>query len=474
MNQLFFYLSFLFFLMSAHLSNKLKVIKSTAETRNRRLVNLELLQSSIQKIEIHSSLVRIDQAIRNFHRDLIACVDQAFNKDCYNIQPFNTIFNQCYGADYTILEHFFKTIDFKVIEIVRDNIIQQLPSRTCKGHKNQQCMFYFKVLNVIMSLDYDVMNCLEIMKNTLTKKVQAQDLLTLMEHTSAGITDYKKIMALFQKEKLYISEYFKFKYEEFVQTHDCTAGVDVETFLDEHPLEIGDEEPSDESGSIYSNEDNEDETGDSGDYPNGAFDPLSLMINIPDFNVDPPQQKSQIDSTDSSEEYEEPIKEEEQDEDPESEYEEEENEEYEDDNEQREEQEDDNEEQEEYKSDDQEEEEKEQNESTPEENDKEPEEDKPDSQDKEETNEGSPSQTETEPQAQAPQTEGEPQAPKEGSGASASKSTPAGTGGGEERKLVFKKKDVLSQLNLNLHLLSERKNYRDASVKRLKTRKLIK
>ena len=432
MNQLFCYLSFFFFLMSAHLSSKLKVIKSTAETRNRRLVNLELLQSSIQKIEIHSSLVRIDQAIRNFHRDLIACVDRAFNKDCYNIQPFNTIFNQCYGADYTILEHFFKTIDFKIIEIVRDNILQQLPSRTCKGNKNQQCMFYFKVLNVIMSLDYDVMKCLEIMKNTLTNKVKAQDLLTLMEHTSAGITDYKKIMALFKKEKLYISEYFKFKYEEFVETHDCTAGVDVETFLDEHPLEIGDEELSDESESIYSNQDNEDETGDSGDYPSGHLDSLSLINHIPDFDTS--QQKSQNDSAVSSEEYEEPIEEDRSDEDPENENEDPEN-----------------------------ENEEEENESTPEENNKATEEDEPNSQDKEGTNEGLLSKT-----------EGEPQAPKEESGASASKSTPVKADGQEERKLIFEKKDVLSQLDLNLNLLPERKNYRDASAKKLKTRKLIK
>lgn len=219
-----------------------KVVRAGSGTRERRMINLELLSHSMQEIKVHDNLIRVTQSARNLHRDIVACIDDSFDADCDTIPPMTDIVQQCLGDNYSILDASYAQMEFKLIEIVRDNIIANLPDRTCAGDKNTQCMYFFRLFNILTSLEYDVMKVLEVMRGALSKRINANDLLTLFEHTEGSVGDYNRLRKLLQEQKVYLKEYFKEKYEEFLNTHNCVKDEPVEEVEDEEPLDVLKEE----------------------------------------------------------------------------------------------------------------------------------------------------------------------------------------------------------------------------------------
>jgi hypothetical protein len=299
-------------------STAVRVIRASPGTQARRTTNLDLLMTSIGKVKIHTNLVRVHQSIRNLHRDIVACVDEAFEKDCDTVLPMSDIFQQCFGENFSIVEASFKQMEFKLVEIVRDNIIANLPDRTCAGDKNPQCMHFFRIFDLVTGLEYDVMGVLELMKASLSKRIQPQDLLTLMEHTEGSVNDYNRVRKLFQEEKLYLKEYFKMKYEEFTTKHDCTQGESVEEEMDDDSLDVEqeelvetpDEDESEESGEEEPAEgEEEDESGsefewngfDMSDSSNGNDEDSSGHL---DSTYDSSQERGSPQHEDLEEDYE--------------------------------------------------------------------------------------------------------------------------------------------------------------------------
>jgi hypothetical protein len=186
------------------------------EARANRSVHMQMVQSRLLKDISSVTIGRLRRQMTNMSKNLQRCLDEEFAKDPEEIASFDEILNYCVGFTYSIIERFYEDIEFKTYELMKDKIFRSLPARTCDGRKEFQCRSFFRILQLFIKMEYDVMQSLEFSMKELKRQINAEDLLTLFEFSNQCILNYKDARDGMKQEKDFLANYFRDKFEEYM------------------------------------------------------------------------------------------------------------------------------------------------------------------------------------------------------------------------------------------------------------------
>lgn len=108
--------------------------------------------------------------------------------------------------------NFYSDINFLVKEVTKEKIKNSLKENYCDGILFQ-CISFFKILDMFIDKDYDLMRSLEINKKEMQRKIEPHHLIYLTELTKKEMEDYDLIREDLMEERRFLIELFKEKLE---------------------------------------------------------------------------------------------------------------------------------------------------------------------------------------------------------------------------------------------------------------------
>lgn len=174
---------------------------------DRSLASAELLEEKLLHAGHSMSIDIVREQITDLHKNVKLCMDLEFAKDPKDIMPFESIIEMCAGSNFSIVLRFYNDVTFTVKEVLKERIKVALKRGYCDDIVFM-CITYFKMIDLFINLDYDILKSLEVSKNELSYDINRDRLEYMIQETRNQIGDYIALRESLSYERNFLSSYF--------------------------------------------------------------------------------------------------------------------------------------------------------------------------------------------------------------------------------------------------------------------------
>ena len=129
---------------------------------------------------------------------------------------FKEILRGCVGDDYSIVLKFYDDMNSYIREVTKDNVKSKLRDGYCNEHLIE-CLDYFKVVELLIDKDFDLLKSIEFNRIELSRKLGAPVLNHLTDITEDELGDYNIIRQDLLDERKFLNEFFRERYDEYMK-----------------------------------------------------------------------------------------------------------------------------------------------------------------------------------------------------------------------------------------------------------------
>ena len=201
---------------------------------DRKLNAASLLDSQISGEVKKISVEKIREEITDLHKNVKICIDEEFAKEPADILPFDEILRVCAGNNYAIVIRFYNSINFQIKEIVKEKVKGDLKSGFCDNILFM-CIEFFRVLEMFMEKDYDVIQSIELNRPELERRIDEDRLNYMVRLTDREIRDYNNVRKDLIDERRFLAEYFTEQFNIYKERFGKDAYIRDDSLIsDEH------------------------------------------------------------------------------------------------------------------------------------------------------------------------------------------------------------------------------------------------
>jgi hypothetical protein len=187
---------------------------------DRGLSSVRFLDDTIASTSSKISIDRIRNQIIDIHKNVKLCIEYEFAKQNEDLLEFKEILRGCVGDDYSIVLKFYDDMNSYIREVTKDSIKSKLRDGFCNDHLIE-CLDFFKIIEILIDKDFDLLKSLEFNKVELTRKLGALILNHLTDITESQLDDYDALRSDLLQERKFLNEFFRERYDEYLKR---TAG----------------------------------------------------------------------------------------------------------------------------------------------------------------------------------------------------------------------------------------------------------
>ncbi len=214
-----FILNFVFVALLISPSLSIDLVSQQKDVKKqRKLSETDLLSERLLENEHKISVQKLSDEIKDLHKNVKLCIDAEFAKEPADILLFEDILRLCVGDNYSIVLRFYADINFEVKEITKEKVKNKLKDGFC-DNKLFQCISYFKAMELFIDKDFDLLKSIELNKKELERKIDPEHLDYLVKLTQDEISDYETVRKDLLDERRYLTEYFRERYEEYLDKY---------------------------------------------------------------------------------------------------------------------------------------------------------------------------------------------------------------------------------------------------------------
>ena len=158
----------------------------------RGLSTVRFLNDALSSNSSKLSIDKIRNQIIDIHKNVKLCIEYEFAKQNEDLLEFKEILRGCVGDDYSIVLKFYDDMNSYIREVTKDNVKAKLRDGYCNEHLIE-CLDYFKVVELLIDKDFDLLKSIEFNRIELSRKLGAPILNHLTDITEAELGDYNII-----------------------------------------------------------------------------------------------------------------------------------------------------------------------------------------------------------------------------------------------------------------------------------------
>lgn len=216
---------FLFLLLTSGRLSSLSTPYAKAE-QNRRLTQIIILDSEIRKQNLSLGYKKLSRSVVLLHLNIKECIDGEFGNDPTKVLPFDKIILKCVGDNYSLVVEFYLDLIFKVRELLKEQVKNDLPEQFC-DQITFQCLFFFKLLEMFIDKDFNVLKSFESSHGEIIEYIEEPKLTVMIESTKKFLNEFEEIKELLNKERKFLTTYFQEKFFEYTTKYpESTAGLE--------------------------------------------------------------------------------------------------------------------------------------------------------------------------------------------------------------------------------------------------------
>lgn len=182
----------------------------------RKLSSVRFLDDALSSNSSKLSIDKIRNQIIDIHKNVKLCIEYEFAKQNEELIEFKEILRGCVGDDYSIILKFYDDMNAYIREVTKDNIKSKLRDGYCNEHLIE-CLDFFRVVELFIDKDFDLLKCIEFNKVELGRKLGAPILSHLTDVTEDEIGDYNIIRQDLLDERKFLNEFFRERYDEYMK-----------------------------------------------------------------------------------------------------------------------------------------------------------------------------------------------------------------------------------------------------------------
>ncbi len=192
------------------------VTNFTRQSEKPKFSTVRFLEDAVNKNTSKLSIDKIRNQIIDIHKNVKLCIEYEFAKPLEEWIEFKEILRGCVGDDYSIVLKFYDDMNAYIRELTKDNVKAKLRDSFCNTHLIE-CLDYFKVVEILIDKDFDLLKSIEFNRVELSRKLSASVLNHLSEITESELEDYNIIRQDLLDERKFLNEFFRERYDEYVK-----------------------------------------------------------------------------------------------------------------------------------------------------------------------------------------------------------------------------------------------------------------
>lgn len=231
-------------LMALNAVTSLNLVSGSKQTKTeRKLSSTSVIDSKINEEIQKVSIEKIREEIIDLHKNVKICIDEEFAKEPADILPFDEILRICAGDNYSIVIRFYHNINFQIKEIIKEKVKGELKNGYCDNILFM-CIEYFKVLEMFIEKDFDLMKAIELNRPELERKIDEDRLNYLVRLTEREVGDYNVVRQDLLDERRYLSQYFTEQFNLYKERFGQNSYTRDDTLISEDHVENASEDLS--------------------------------------------------------------------------------------------------------------------------------------------------------------------------------------------------------------------------------------
>lgn len=197
----------------------------------RQLSMSSMVDTKIVDESYNMSIEVVRNQIIDLHKNVKLCMDLEFSKEPNEIMDFDAIIEACAGDNFSVILRYYEEMSFAVKEVIKEKIKAGLGNGFCDNILFM-CIQFFKMVNLFIDLDYDLMKSLELSNSDLKRRITKDKLETMIDVTKTQVSDYEALKQHMADERSFMASYFNEKKELYENKYAHLTYVKEDSLID--------------------------------------------------------------------------------------------------------------------------------------------------------------------------------------------------------------------------------------------------